>query len=273
MTRHALGPRRSESLESYIRETRTIALVALLAVGAGIVSDAAGSDFWERHALLAGLASSVIVVMLSVAIVNEVVERRRRRRWSVLAQYVMLQLSRNARLIWTGVAELAGVMPSATRTTAALEAGSHLVRDTPRLQKAVEELVADPERRRRLHEGIGRFLAGSDETLGRWAAVMLNADAYAEIIDRHVELASDVSWLDSLLDYSEPASENGARQPRDPCRPAVHIEASNDEARLADRVVTITQLAEDLDRLTLEVARRIVPIEWWEERLGTTPTA
>ncbi len=30
----------------------------------------------------------------------------------------------------------------------------------------------------------------SDEIVSRWAPVMLNADAYAEIIDRHVELAA-----------------------------------------------------------------------------------
>lgn len=61
--------------------------------------------------MLAGLTSSAIVVMLSVALVNEAVERRRRRRWSVLAQHVMLELVSNARLIWTGVMGLAGVTP------------------------------------------------------------------------------------------------------------------------------------------------------------------
>jgi len=48
----------------------------------------------------------VIVALLSVALVSEAVERRRRRRWRVLAQYVMLELVRNARLVWTVVTEL-----------------------------------------------------------------------------------------------------------------------------------------------------------------------
>jgi hypothetical protein len=38
---------------------------------------------------------------------------------------------------------------------------------------------------------------------------------------------------------------------------------------LADRIVVISQLAEELDRTTLELALRIVPVQWWEERLGT----
>ena len=34
----------------------------------------------------------------------------------------------------------------------------------------------------------------------------------------------------------------------------------------------IVQLAAELDKATLEVALRIVPLEWWEERLGTAAT-
>jgi hypothetical protein len=33
--------------------------------------------------------------------------------------------------------------------------------------------------------------------------------------------------------------------------------------------VIITQLAETLDKRTLDVALQIVPIDWWKERLGT----
>jgi hypothetical protein len=54
-----------------------------LAFGVGVTSDVTAASFWRRHALLAGLVSSVIVVMLSVAVINAVLERRRRQRWSV----------------------------------------------------------------------------------------------------------------------------------------------------------------------------------------------
>ena len=118
--RHAPGPRRSESVESYRWETRAIAALALLALVAGVVSDAFAAHFWGRHALLAGLASSAIVVMLSIALVSEAVERRRRRRWTVLAQHVMIELVSNARLVWTVVMELAALMPSDAHTTVSL---------------------------------------------------------------------------------------------------------------------------------------------------------
>jgi hypothetical protein len=79
------GPRRSKSVDSYLWETRAVAAAAVLALIGGIVSDTEEQGFWGRHALLAGLAASLIVVMLTVALVNEAVERRQRRRWSVLA--------------------------------------------------------------------------------------------------------------------------------------------------------------------------------------------
>src|SRR5258708_5522949 len=152
MAHHVPRPRRSESGEAYLWGTRAIAAVALLALVAGVVSDAFARPFWGHHALLTGLASSVIVVMVSVALVSEAVKHRRRRRWRVLAQYVMLELVRNARLVWTTVMELAGLMPSDAYTAASIDAGAHAVRDTPRLTEAIRELVADGARRRLLHD-------------------------------------------------------------------------------------------------------------------------
>jgi hypothetical protein len=134
-----------------------------------------------RHPLLAGLASSAIVVMLSVAVVNEALEIRRRRRWSVLAQYVML-----------------------------------------------------------------------------------------ELVDRHVELAGSLAWLGSLLDQSEPSDGEQLRWHRARSNPAVQITGDMDDDRLAQRLVAITQLAEQLDKGTLDLAVKIVPVAWWEARLDTT---
>ena len=265
---HVPGPRRSVPAGAYQRETRAIAVVALLALAAGVVSDAFAGQFWGQHSLLAGLASSVIAVLLSVALVSEAVERRRRRRWRVLAQYVMLELVRNARLVWTVVMELAGLMPADAHTTASMDAAARAVRDTPRLAEAIRELVADGRRRRLLHEKITRFATYSDDVLGRWAAVMLNADAYADVVDRHVELAADIAGLASLLDYFEPTDDDDGRRRKSQSDAAVQIQGEFDDDWLAGRVVAISQLAEELDRQTLELALRIVPVQWWAARLG-----
>jgi hypothetical protein len=51
--------------------------------------------------------------------------------------------------------------------------------------------------------------------------------------------------------------------------PAVQITGDMDDDSLSQRLVAITQLAEQLDRGTLELAVKIVPVAWWEARLGT----
>jgi hypothetical protein len=179
MRRRDAGPRRSTSVDALLRSTRILAIVALLALAAAIASDLVEDDFWSRHALLAGLVASVIVVMLSVAVIDAVLERRRRERWSVLAQFVMLELVRNARLIWTGVLAHVGLLSLEAARPEFVDANGRIVRDTARLTAAVRDTIADDARRRRLHEEIALLAAHADEVLGRWAEVMLNADVYA----------------------------------------------------------------------------------------------
>jgi hypothetical protein len=168
------------------------------------------------------------------------------------------------------VVELAGLMPAAN-APAAIDAAALVVRDTPRLTEAVHGLLIDTDRRRVLHDQVARVVVHNDEVLGRWAAVMLNADAYAEVVDRHVELASSLAWLGSLLHQSsEPSDGDQLRWRRARSNPAVQITGDMDDDRLAQRIVAITQLAERLDRGTLDLAVKTVPVAWWEARLGTT---
>jgi hypothetical protein len=243
--------------------------VVLAVLIAAVASDLTGGTFWERHALLTGVVSSVVVVMLSVAVINEVLERRRRQRWSVLAQYVMFELVRNARMIWTGVLDIAGLLPAHADEQQLIELGAPVVRDTARLTAAVREVVDDDDGLGRLHTEIAFFAEHADEVLSRWAAVMLNTDVYAELVDRHVELAGDVAWIGGLLDARYPP-DDARRQRRARSSPALQIHADLGSEWLADRIVVIAQLAEVLDRSTLELALLIVPVQWWETRLGTS---
>jgi hypothetical protein len=269
MRRHEVGPRRSQSIDALVRGTRVLAAIALLALVGAIVSDVVGGDFWARHALLAGLAASVIVVMLSVAVINEVLERRRRERWSILAQYVMLELVRNARLIWTGVLARVGLLATEQALPDSIDENARTVRETAGLTAAVSASISDEDRRRELRDEVAMLAAHTDEMLGRWAAVMLNSEVYAEVIDRHVELASDIAWLLSMLDNADPPDDH-RRHRRATSSPAVQIEGAIEGDELARRIVVIAQLAEELDRTTLELALRVVPVEWWQARLGAT---
>ncbi len=251
-------------------QTRFIGAVAALALLAAVVLDQLDERFWERHALLTDLLASLLVVGLSVAVVNEALERRQRRRWSVLAQYVLFQLVRRARVTWTGLMELLELMPTGSETEETLDAGAQAVRDTPRVAGALHELLADPDRRLLLHSLIERLMSSSDDLLGRWASVMLNSSAYAEIIDRHVELYARIAWVGSLLNYREPTDDDPRRRRLSRSSPAIQFQDDFDDDKLTDFLVAIAQLAETLDRTTMQLALRIVPLEWWTERLPST---
>src|SRR6187431_3833981 len=133
MARRTVGPRRSDPARMYVRSTRIVGGLSLLVLAGAVVWDLTNDEFWFRHTLFTALVASLIVVAVTAAVLNEVLERRQRERWSVLAQYALFDLIRTARLVWTGLLELAGLVPDGEFEDAGLAAGSEAVLDTPRL--------------------------------------------------------------------------------------------------------------------------------------------
>jgi hypothetical protein len=273
MARRTVGPRRTDSLRTYVRATRIIGGLSVLVLCGAIVWDVADDQFWSHHALFTSLVASLIVVGVTVAALNEVLERRQRERWSILAQYALFDFVRAARLVWGGLLELAGLVPHGELDDRTLAAGSEAVRDTPRLAAAMDEMLASADRREQLHRLIAGLLDHGQEVLGRWADVMVNSGTYAEIVDRHVELYSRLYWWGSILDESEPLDEHLSRPRLSRVSPATQAAVGPIEDEwLRDNLVAIAQLAESLDRGSFEVAMRIVPLDWWTARLPERPS-
>jgi len=272
MARSTVGPRRSGSPRSYVRGTRIAGALSVLVLAGAIAWDLVDDGFWVRHTLFAGLVASSIVVAVTAAVVNEVLERRQRERWSLLAQYALVEFVHAARLVWGGLLELAGLAPDDEVGDAALAAGADAVRD-PRLGAAFDEMLASPEQREQLHRLIVALLGQGRGVLGRWAAVMVNSGAYAEILDRHVELYSRLYWWGSVLDESEPLEEQLGRPRLSLVSPATQTSGPVEDEWLRDNLVAIAQLAESLDRGSFELAMRIVPTDWWITQLPDRPSA
>ena len=272
MARRTVGPRRSDSPRTYARSTRIIGGLSVLALAGAVVWDLTNDGFWFRHTLFTALVASLIVVAVTAAVVNEVLERRRRERWSVLAQYALFDLVQAARLVWTSLLELTGLVPEEELEEGLLEASTEAVLDTPRLAAAIDEMLASADRREHLHRLITRLRAHGQEVLGRWANVMVNSGTYAEIVDRHVELYSRLYWWGSVLDESEPLEEH-LNQPRlSRLSPATQTSGPVEDEWLRDNLVAIAQLAESLDRSSFDLAMRIVPPEWWAAQLPDRPS-
>lgn len=274
MARRTVGPRRSDSLRTYVRTTRIVGGISVLVLSGAVAWDLANDEFWLHHTLLTGLVASLIVVAVTAAVLNEVLERRQRERWSVLAQYALFDLIRTARLVWTSLLELAGLVPDDELEGGALAAGAEAVRDTPRLAAAIDDVFASRERREQLHRLITRLHAHGQEALARWADVMVNSGTYAEIVDRHVELYSRLYWWGSVLDEVDPLEEHLSRPRLSRVSPATQTSIGPIEDEwLRDNLVAIAQLAESLDRVSFELAMRIVPLEWWTAQLPARPSS
>jgi hypothetical protein len=272
MARRTVGPRRSDALRTYVRSTRIIGGISVLVLLGAIVWDLANDRFWAHHTLFTGLVANLIVVALTVAVLNEVIERRQRERWSVLAQYALFDLVRMARLVWTSLLELTGLVPDEELEDGLLAAGGEAVLDTPRFAGSIDEMLVSAERREQLHRLIARLHAHAQEVLARWADVMVNSGIYAEIVDRHVELYSRLYWWGSVLDESDPLEEHRSRPRLSRVSPATQASIGPVEDEwLRDNLVAIAQLAESLDRVSFELAMRIVPIDWWTAQLPDRP--
>lgn len=273
MARHTIGPRRSDSPRAYVLVTRIIGGLSLLVLAGAIALDLANDRFWARHTLFTGLFASLIVVAVTVAVLNEVLERRQRERWSVLAQYALFDLVRAARLVWSGLLELAGLVPDGELDGGALAAGSEVVRDTSRLAVAMDKMLGSEERREQLHRLISGLLGLGQEVLGRWADMMVNSGTYAENIDRHVDLYSRLHGWGSVLDESDPLEEHLGRPKLSRVSPATQTAIGPIEDEwLRDNLVAIARLAESLDRSSFELAMRIVPLDWWVAQLPDRPS-
>ena len=255
-----------------MRSTQIIGALSVLLLAAAIAWDLADDGFWLHHTLLTGLVASLLVVAVTVAVLNDILEHRQRQRWSVLAQYALFDFVHGARLVWTSLLELAGLAPDEELDGEPLAAGTEAVLDTPRLAAAIDEMLADADRREELHRLIATLRAHGQQVLGRWAGVMVNSGIYAEIIDRHVELYSRLYWWGSVLDESEPLEEHLSRPRLSRLSPATRMSGPVEDEWLRDNLVAIAQLAESLDRGSFELAMRIVPLEWWTEQLPDRPS-
>ena len=253
--------------------TRILGLFSVLVLCGAIAWDLANDGFWARHALFTGLVASFVVVGVTAAVLNEALERRQRERWSVLAQYALFDLVSTARHVWAGLIEIAGLVPDGELDEGALAAGSEAVRDRPRLTAAMDQMLADADRRVAVHRLITELLARGQDVLGRWADVMVNSGTYAEIVDRHVELYSRLYWWGSVLDETDPLEEHLSRPRLSRISPATQTyDGRVEDEWLRDNLVAIAQLAESLDRGSFELAMKIVPADWWRSQLPERPS-
>jgi hypothetical protein len=249
---------------------RRFAFTAGLGAGllaAAVVADFVFRGFWNKHGLLTSLLASLLVVAVTVAVLNELLERRDRKRWSLVAQSALFALIQGARLTWTAMVEVLELAEVQSGTVESLDENARIALDRERVSGATTQLLAEPERRQVLQTRVKRLSDHASGVIANWASVLVGAAPYAKMLDRHVELQGRLEWLSSVLAHNEPVPDLSGRSRR-----MTRANVASEQAELFDddwvhgMVVSITVLAAQLDRESREFAFSLAPGEWWEQR-------
>jgi hypothetical protein len=251
---------------------RIAAAVGVLVLAVLVASDFQTS-FWDHHALTSSILSSMVVVLITVVVINEALERRNSARWRVFAQNALLELAAVTRFTWVGLGELLEVGDdTAGRRTVEVRNFICSAAGTDRVTALVDKHLPDSAWRHRLARLVERLLDDSREALAAWGPVMLNAKPYTALIERHVELYGRIQLLRYMIDDPEDAELD---ELEDPAARARRLSATRravvegqsavdlDHTMRINLIVIIRRAAElEIDTRTL--ARVLVPLEWWK---------
>jgi hypothetical protein len=144
---------------------------------AAIASDFVINSFWVEHAMLTALLASLLIVVITVAVVNEALDRRNRRRWSLLAQSAMFALVQRAWMTWMGMVEVLELAEVQTGSMDSLAEGWAVALDRGRVSSALDELMLHPQRRYRLRVTVERSSEDASRVISTGARARSSAVA------------------------------------------------------------------------------------------------
>jgi hypothetical protein len=241
-----------------LRGPRIAALGAVALLALLVSSDFYAHQFWLGHPATTAVLASLTVVLVSVTVIEVVLNRRSERRWRLLAQYALLELAEAARGTW-GV--LLGVIHEGdsgnddtadpSEVTQVLDSPAR----APVLKRKIDAILTDPRRRDALQESLEQSLATSRELISRWGAVMTGSTSFSELFDRHVEMIGRIHGLWYFLAYGR---RRGSRF-RSPG-------GSHRDDWFVDNLLSMTRIAIRLEAETWAIALRVVPPDWWDTR-------
>jgi hypothetical protein len=223
-----------------------------------VSSDFYASRFWLGHPVTAAVLASLTAVLVSVTVIDVVLNRRSERRWRLLAQYALMELAEAARGAWGVLLGLIDEGNSGSDDTAdpsrVIEVLDSPAR-APVLKHKIDTILTDPFRRDELRESLEQTLATSRELISRWGAVLTGSTSFSELFDRHVEMIGRIHGLWYFLAYGR---RRGSRF-RSPG-------GSHRDDWFVDNLLSMTRIAIRLEDETWTIALRVVPPDWWDAR-------
>jgi hypothetical protein len=226
--------------------TRTGAALSLLALLAVALSDFLLTGFWDRNAMVTSVVADVLVLVVGVAVVNELLASRARRQWRLLSDYGLVELGESARHIWVTLSQHVGV---GKRESLTLDEMRSLVRSgegEESTRKLALTVARDQVQRQSLHDTVVELAEDARARLGRWAPVLVETP-YPHAVTRFVRLQARLTRLETVL-----------REDALNWRPS--YEGSGDAEWIATRIANVIQLGSRLDVELLSVVEH--PDRW-----------
>jgi hypothetical protein len=241
-----------------LRRPRVAAVLALALLVALVSSDFYARRFWTDHPATTGILAALTVVLISVTLIEAVVNRRAERRWRLLAQYALMELAEAAQDAWDVLAVVfhddnsrSGRAVESGRITEILDSPDR----APLLKRNLDAILAESSKRDALQRSLEETLDNSRELMSRWAVVLTGSSNYSELFDRHVEMIGRIHGLWYFLAY-------GVRRGSQFREPG----GAHRDDWFVDNFLSMTRIAILLERETWAIALSVVPPDWWDMR-------
>ena len=245
--------------EPQVKVQRHLPVTALIAVALVMVlvsSDFYASRFWLDHPATTAILASLGVVLVSVTVIEVILNRRSERRWRLLAQYALLELAEAARDAWVVLLHIVDADATTSSLTPLVSRASSIRPSAPPVfRHKLEELLKNPSTRQELQESLSRTLDRSRQLLSRWGAVLTGSSSFSELFDRHVEMIGRIHGLWYFLAHG---TRRGSRF-RAPG-------GAHSDDWFIDNLLSMTRIAIRLEDETWATALRVVPPDWWDMR-------
>jgi hypothetical protein len=234
------------------RLAAVLAIVLLLAAG---VSDFVIGSFWARHAMFTAIVSTILVALVSVTVVEVVLEQRSERRWRLLAQFGLFELADNANVTWLTLLKKLNVPGAADFEAEQVHALLDSRDDVERIGSFLGESLADPTRRELMLKVVDGLMIRNQTLITRWNVVMTGSRTYVDLFDRHVELFTRVNFLQYYLRRGTPIGLKYWSTP-----------TTDPEAMFLHTVISVLHVAVDLEVETWTRALNVANTAWWFQR-------
>jgi hypothetical protein len=244
---------------------RTAAILAILLLVAVAGSDFVVAGFWVSHPMVTAIVSALVVVLLSVAVIEVVLNRRGERRWRVLAQSALIELGEAANTTWATLANALGLDDASEMSPDRVRAALTSDATGPKVRQKVEAALMSAQLRENLAGHLAERLADGHQILGRWAVALTASETYAEIFDQHVELYGRVNGLQLFLRDGYAQGDPRGRRGRDRREYSSPGGEDHDEW-FVDNLVGTINIGASLEDATWDLALRLLPQAWWDRR-------